>query len=231
MLLAALLLSTQVYLAVPHTDMPKGWPKLQISVVKSDQVFPDECNQEGFQRFSRHVGVGAAACARTNLYTRTCQVVYSTNPLASILTTGVPGLNNLLLKHELMHCEGHDHPFPGMASIQQEYEKFQKAGRPMLTENEREEVQIIMKAHGENSPELFKYVKQNIQAWRLAGMAYDDANPFEPLNADQVLAKQEKGAGTDIKTSAVELEVEKALLEEGFSRTETDEILEINGIK
>lgn len=173
LLLAAVALASQAYLAIPHSEPHPAWPKMDVTITETWSIFPAECN-ESIGKATRFIGIGAGACAKTNLLTRTCDVIVSKNPLTTVLMMGVPGLNGLLKDHELAHCEGHDHPTPGTLSLAERTERWVKMGKPYVSKDEWREIEALIEATGGiESAEVVAEVARRMPRWIEQGQAYE----------------------------------------------------------
>lgn len=173
LLLATVALASQAYLAIPHSEPHPEWPHMAVTVTETWSIFRAECN-EGIGKATRWLGIGADACAKTNLLTRTCDVTVSKNPLTTMFLMGVPGLNHLLHAHELAHCEGHDHPMPGMLSLSERTDRWVKMGKPYVSKDEWREIEALIEATGGiESAEVVAEVAKRMPRWIEQGQAFE----------------------------------------------------------
>lgn len=187
---ALLLLAAQAYVSTPHTEPPPGFPKLDITITASPQLFPDACNP-GVARALNYLVVGATGCALVNLQTRTCDVVHSTHPVANMLQA------TSVLDHELSHCAGSDHPVPGKASLAELTANWERRGRYLMTQADRQELQALADATGGlASPEVLEYWQKRMPDWLAAGKARD------ALDAEQQAASGNTAAPEATATSS-----------------------------
>lgn len=93
LLALALLLLVSCTTPISHVDTP-GWPKLAVREHHvSHREMRDVCAKY------QAPGVAAEGCAEINLRAKTCDVW---------LSADFPSASNR--EHELLHCEGKDHP-------------------------------------------------------------------------------------------------------------------------